>query len=99
MTDQVPDLEETRRIVLKGLEGYPAKVCLFGSFARGEARRYSDIDVAISPLEPLPPGLLLEIEEALDQSEVLYPVELVDLTTASESLRERVAAEGIPWNA
>jgi hypothetical protein len=99
MTVQVPDLEEARSIVLKGLGSHPAKVWLFGSWARGEARRYSDIDVAISPSKPLPPGLLLEIEEALDQSGVLYPVELVDLTTASQSLRERVATEGIPWNA
>jgi predicted nucleotidyltransferase len=99
MRASVRDLEEARRIILKGLEDHPASVYLFGSWARNEARRYSDIDVAISSPEPLPPGLLLEIEEALDQSEVLYPVELVDLTTASESLRERVAAEGIPWNA
>jgi len=50
-------------------------------------------------LKPLPSGLLLEIGEALDQSQVLYPVELVDLTTASEAIREKVASEGIPWNA
>ena len=93
------DIEEVRRIVLEGLEGRHAKVWLFGSWARGDARRYSDIDVAISSPEPLPPELLLEIEETLDQSEVLYPVELVDLATASASLRERVAAEGFPWNA
>jgi len=92
------DLEEARRIILGKLEGIPARVYLFGSWARSEARRHSDIDVAISADGPLPPGLLLEIEEALDSSEVLYPVELVDLTTASSSLRERVAAEGIPWN-
>jgi len=95
----VPDLEEARRIILKAIAGYPAKVYLFGSWARGEARRYSDIDVAIAPLKPLPSGLLLEIGEALDQSEVLYQVELVDLTTASEAIREKVASEGIPWNA
>ena len=93
------DLEEARRIILNGLKGFAAKVYLFGSWARGEARRYSDIDVAISSVEPLPPGLLLELEEALDRSEVLYPVELVDLTTASQALRERIATEGIPWNA
>ncbi len=98
MKAPVRDLEEARRIILKGLEGHAAKVYLFGSWARGEARRYSDIDVAISAPEPLPPGLLLELEEALDQSEVLYPVELVDLSTASSALRERVAAEGVPWN-
>jgi len=98
MSAGTPDLDEVRRIVLAGLRGHAAKVHLFGSWARGEARRHSDIDVAISPLEPLPPGLLLEIEEQLDRSEVLFPVDLVDLSTATAALRARVSAEGIPWN-
>jgi hypothetical protein len=27
----------------------------------------------------------------------LYPVDLVDLTTASDAFRARVIAEGLPW--
>jgi predicted nucleotidyltransferase len=72
-------------------------VYLFGSWAHGEASRVSDIDVAILPSTPLPPGLLTEIEEDLDASLSLYPVDLVDLTTASEAFRSRVLAEGVPW--
>jgi predicted nucleotidyltransferase len=78
-----PDLEEVRRIVLRGLAGRPARVYLFGSWARGEASRVSDIDIAIMPADPVPPGLLSEIEEALENSLSLYPVDLVDLTGAS----------------
>jgi hypothetical protein len=40
MSTPAGDLEEARRIVLKGLGALPAKVYLFGSsWARGEARR------------------------------------------------------------
>jgi len=92
-----PDLTEVRRIVLRGLAGRRAQVYLFGSWARGEASRVSDIDVAILPEESLPSGLLPEIQEALDESASLYPVDLVDLTTTSESFRTRVLAEGLPW--
>jgi predicted nucleotidyltransferase len=91
------DLEEVRRIVLRLLEGRQARVYLFGSWARGEACRVSDIDVAILPAEPLPAGLLPEIEEALDNSLILYPVDLVDLSTTSDQFRERVQAEGVLW--
>jgi predicted nucleotidyltransferase len=91
------DLEQARQIVLNELRGRPAKVYLFGSWARNEARRYSDIDIGILPTEPLPPELLLELADKLDQSEVLYPVDLVDLSTAPASLRDRVLAEGILW--
>ena len=51
------DLAETRRIVLRGLEGRPARY-LFGSRATGTARRTSDIDVAVWPLTELPVGTL-----------------------------------------
>ncbi|HEX4133454.1 MAG TPA: nucleotidyltransferase domain-containing protein [Bryobacteraceae bacterium] len=94
-----PDLEEVRRIVLRFLKGRQAHVYLFGSWARGEACRVSDIDVAILPSEPLPAGLLPEIEEALENSRSLYPVDLVDLTTTSDNFRRRVLAEGLSWTA
>jgi predicted nucleotidyltransferase len=92
-----PDLSEVRRIVLRGLAGRRAHVYLFGSWARGDASRVSDIDVAILPAESLPPDLLPEIEEALDASLSLYPVDLVDLTAASDAFRARVLAEGLLW--
>jgi len=47
--------------------------------------------------ESLPSGLLPEIQEALEESASLYPVDLVDLTTASDAFRARVLAEGLPW--
>ena len=91
-------LAEVKRIVLEGLKGHRAKVYLFGSRATGEAWRWSDIDVAVLPLEPLPMGLLGEISEALEESTVPYNVDLVDLSVADLSFRERVEREGVLWN-
>jgi predicted nucleotidyltransferase len=91
------DLDEVRRIVLQGLGMHRARVWLFGSRARGTGGRASDIDVAILPLEPLPTSTLARIEEALERSLVLSPVELVDLSSADPALRERVEREGLPW--
>jgi hypothetical protein len=92
-----PDLDEVRRVIRRGLAGRRARVYLFGSWARGEASRVSDIDVAVLPGEPLPPGLLAEIQEDLENSTSLYPVDLIDLTGAPEPFRSRVLAEGVPW--
>jgi predicted nucleotidyltransferase len=91
------DLNQVRGIVLGALSGHRARVWLFGSHARGEAVRGSDIDVAILALEPLPEGLLEETRQALENSEVLLPVDLVDLSSAEPGLREHVEREGIPW--
>ena len=94
----IHDLEEIRRLVLAGLGGYRARVYLFGSWATGKATHASDIDVAILPLEPIPRHLLSEIREALEESSVLYPVDLIDLSDSSEDFRARVLSEGVLWN-
>ena len=92
------DLEETRRLVLEGLRGTGAQVYLFGSWAKGYATRSSDIDVAVLCDPPVAPWVLSEIREKLEESSVLYPVDLVDLSSAPGPFRDKVRAEGIPWN-
>ncbi|HLO15656.1 MAG TPA: nucleotidyltransferase domain-containing protein [Anaerolineales bacterium] len=96
-TSLTRDLETTRKIVLKHLIGYHAKVYLFGSQAKGKAYRSSDIDVAILPLHPFPTQVLSEIREDLDESDILYPVDLVDLSETDEKFRQRVQKEGTLW--
>jgi len=93
-----PDLDEVRKLVTAGLRGYRARIYLFGSWAAGDAGRTSDIDVAVMPLDPIPRHVFSEIREALEESRVLYPVDLVDLSDSSEEFRERILREGVPWN-
>jgi len=92
------DLDEVRKLVTAGLCGYRARIYLFGSWTAGVGGRTSDIDVAVLPLEPIPRHVFSEIREALEQSRVLYPVDLVDLSDASEDFRARVLREGVLWN-
>jgi predicted nucleotidyltransferase len=93
------DLTEVRRIVLEGLSAYAVRVYLFGSHARGTAYRTSDIDVAILPLEPIPPWVLSVLRGALEESHVPYRVDLVDLSMTDPAFRDRIMQEGIVWNA
>lgn len=90
-------LEEVRRIVLD-LVYEKATVYLFGSWARGEATRLSDIDVAIDPHTPLPRGTLARLREQLEESHVPYHVDVVDLSHTDPEFRRRVLAEGILWS-
>ena len=92
-------LERVRDIVLDGLAGYDAAAYLFGSCARGDALRSSDIDVAVDAAVALPIGLLSRISEELEESTIPYEVEVVDLREVSASMRARVLKEGIEWMA
>lgn len=90
-------LETVRHIVLDRLAGRRARVYLFGSCARGDAHLLSDIDVAIEPLEPLPPAMLAEIRDDLDESTVPYFVDVVDLSDVKPEFRARIERDGIAW--
>ena len=90
-------LDNVKRIVLDRLAGHPARVYLFGSCARGDVNRFSDIDVAIEPLEPLPSAMIAYIADDLEESTVPYFVDVVDLSTAKPEFRERIMKDAVVW--
>jgi uncharacterized protein len=70
---------------------------LFGSVARGESTRDSDVDVAVL-LDPPPPSQLgalpQRLEDALERS-LRTPVQIVVLNTAPADLVHRVLRDGV----
>jgi predicted nucleotidyltransferase len=91
-------LQEVRQTTRAVLGPYPVKVYLFGSWARGNPSRHSDIDVAVDPIEPLPPGTLATLRERLEESHIPYRVEVVDLSATDRVFREAVIRQGVAWN-
>lgn len=90
-------LDRIRTLVVDGLAETKAKIYLFGSYARGDATRLSDVDVAIDAAEPLPTGCLARLREQLEESTIPLTVELVDLGEADAEFRARVRREGVKW--
>jgi predicted nucleotidyltransferase len=90
-------LDRVREIVARRLAGHAVDVYLFGSWARGEARRTSDIDVALLPREDLAASLVTKLREDLDESSVPYEVDVVDLRETTDEFRARVLREGVRW--
>lgn len=90
------EIEERLREALRGAP--PEVVCayLFGSVARGEARRGSDVDVGVLYEEPPEPRLdagPLDLEGELERA-LRRPVQLVVLNGAPADLVHRVLRDG-----
>ena len=90
-------IEELRRMVSGALGDHRAEVWLFGSCARGEVLQHSDIDIAILPRDELRPGFFGDLAERIEQSEIPYDVDLVDLRRAPATLVDEVRREGVKW--
>lgn len=92
-----PDRDQTLANVREVLRaGPPLRLAiLFGSFARGEERPDSDLDVAILPADSaLALNAELDLQAALERA-CGRAVDLVRLDHASTLLRFRAAREGV----
>ena len=68
---------------------------IFGSRATGQARRYSDLDIGLAG-EPLDQQQLLRLVDELEESDLPIRVDVVNLTTAGERLREHALKGAVP---
>lgn len=64
------------------------RVFLFGSWASGEARERSDIDIGIEGPGPVDPEAMLEIRAACETLPTLYTIEVVDFAQVAPDFRK-----------
>ncbi|MBA3065277.1 MAG: nucleotidyltransferase domain-containing protein [Nanoarchaeota archaeon] len=73
---------------------------VFGSFAKGDNDRESDIDLALYRDKKITSGEIAAIKEVLNKSvHTLREIDLVNLTdSVSKELLENILKEGIVWH-
>ncbi|MCI6100163.1 MAG: nucleotidyltransferase domain-containing protein [Selenomonas sp.] len=92
-------LDCIKALVLQELQGEDASVFLFGSWARGEQKRSSDVDVAIEYHGPSNRRKIAGLCEALEESTIPYRVDIVDMQNTSTALVKEIRKDGIVWKA
>ncbi|MCU0868886.1 MAG: nucleotidyltransferase domain-containing protein [Burkholderiales bacterium] len=92
-------LDSLRDLVVGAIAPWGARVWLFGSRARGDARPGSDVDIAIEARSrSVPAHVVGELLQRIEDSLLPWNVDLVDLADVDEGFRRRVQAEGVAWN-
>lgn len=85
MPEDFPHKEEIISAILDTMPNID-KIFLFGSRARGDNRSaHSDIDIGVMATKKLSLLHLARIEEALDQLQTLYTVEIIDFTQREDA--------------
>jgi predicted nucleotidyltransferase len=90
-------LDRIKKVVLESLIDEDVMIILFGSAARGDAHRFSDIDIGILPKNNYNKKKLILLKEQLDNMNIPYTIDLVDISKVSVGFREKVLTEGIIW--
>lgn len=97
-TNSNPYLQELQKILLKYIAKRKVKVYLFGSRAKNTARATSDVDIALLPMESLPDNFFADLRELLEESNLPYTVDIIDLSQIDEAFKQKILQEGILWN-
>ena len=87
LTDQ--ELKIVIDILKKILPG--EKYFIFGSRAKGKARQYSDLDLAIDMGKPIPLAILASLRQAFDDTDLVFVVDIVDWHRIDASFQQHIS--------
>ncbi len=88
-----------REFLLKQLRVHlpGCKVYAFGSRVRGDAHRYSDLDLGIDSGGVIDLGKLAALNEIFAESEIPYKIDIVDMNNVDSDFREHIIKTGEMW--
>lgn len=86
-------------IALIGVLLPEVKIYLFGSRARGKYAQWSDIDLALDAGKRLNPVLVDEIKSVLENTNIPWKIDVVDLYFVSDAMKDSIMKEKIIWKA
>ncbi len=71
------------------------EVWAFGSRARGEAKRHSDLDLAIITPQPMSLSRSAALAEEFAESDLPFKVDIVDWAAASDTFRQIIERQRV----
>lgn len=70
-------------------------VWAFGSRATGKPKPFSDLDLALESDAPLPPGLIGDLAQAFEDSDLPWKVDVAEWSELSQAIRDHIGQNRI----
>ena len=86
-----------KKTVIDFLKNDDVKVILFGSRARGDNYVSSDVDIGIIPYRNIDKSRITLLREKIEDLNVPYKVEIVNLSEVSQDFKKEVLKGAIVW--
>lgn len=84
---------QIKNIIFRFLDRQKYQVFIFGSRATGKSRKFSDYDIGILGKKPVLSEDKILIEEALEESDIPYKVEIIDFSSVSDKFKKMALAK------
>ncbi len=90
-------LSAVKEVVITFLKDEKVKIILFGSRARGNNQRCSDVDIGIIPAGKFHEERITLLKEKIENTNIPYKVEIVNLSEVSEEFKREAMKDAIVW--
>jgi len=90
-------LDMIKSLMIETFRDTDIRIMLFGSRARGDFDSRSDIDVGILPGKNYDSKKLINLREKIENMNIPYKVDIVDISKVSEIFRKKAMKEGEIW--
>lgn len=84
-----------KKLISERIANNEASIVLFGSSVSRD--QFHDVDIGILPRKSLSGATLSTLREAFEESLFPYPVDIIDLSTASDEFRNHVLSSTLIW--
>jgi len=81
-------LTSIKKILFSKLDQTKDKVFIFGSWAIGNNRKFSDIDIGIESKNPKIDNLISHLKEDLEESDIPYMIDLVNFKDTTKQFKQ-----------
>lgn len=89
MIDLSTEQLETVKQILETLGG-GHEVWAYGSRVKGDARKYSDLDLVIKGPQRIEQDVLFRLKDAFEASDLPFRVDVLDWSRASDEFKKRI---------
>ena len=90
-------IAELKKIILDDLQNENVKIILYGSRARGDNHYTADVDIGFIPREKFNTIKITLLREKLENSNIPYKVDIVNLNTVSADFKNEIMKDAIVW--
>ena len=90
-------LDMIKSLIMETFRDADIMIMLFGSRARGDFDSRSDIDIGILPGKNYDSKKLIILREKIENMNIPYKVDIVDISKVSEIFRKKSMKEGEIW--
>lgn len=91
-------IDQVKEITMRLVDNRSYKIFLFGSRAKRPNNAYGDIDVGLWGNAPVPREILLQLQNAIEASDIPLKVDFVDFSLTSENFNQIALQNAVCWN-